>query len=389
MFGGPNPTGNIQDGVNPRRCRLEVDGTLWEVIDFFAEYEFLGNTFNTDPTVSANAKNVTDAPGPTDVWATITHLPIIGNFRVGSMKPPIGFEHLTSSRWLNFMERSFGFDAFLGGTNNGFLPGVQIFNWSKNENWTWQLGVFKNNQTVFGWNVGGGEYDTTGRITWTPVYEDNARKLVHLGLGTSVRGLDDGAARLRARTLLRNGPFTLQTRLLDINALGGSSQVVVVPEFAMNYGPFTIQAEYMASWITDTTNPATSTKNLGTTYYQDAYVEALLFLTGEHRPYLRHGWSGAAFDRVIPNRNFFWVPGNHCNPFSMGAWQVGVRYDWINFNNQAVNGGCLNDITLGLNWFLNPNMKFQWNYSMTYRQSPGDTNNGWVQGLGVRFAMDF
>jgi len=39
--------------------------------------------------------------------------PWVGNVRIGNQKPPISFEHMTSSRFLNFMERSLGFDAFI------------------------------------------------------------------------------------------------------------------------------------------------------------------------------------------------------------------------------------------------------------------------------------
>ena len=46
------------------------------------------------------------------------------------------------------------------------------------------------------------------------------------------------------------------------------------------------------------------------------YVEALYFLTGEHRPYSKHGGSGAAFTRVVPNSNYFFVGGDGGNLFS-------------------------------------------------------------------------
>lgn len=385
---GKGGVGSIQDGVNFRRARLEVDGTLWEVIDFFAEYEFLGNTFNVDPTLPANAKNIVNTPGPTDLWATLTHLPIIGNVRVGNHKPPISLEHLTSSRWLDFLERSYAFDTYIGGTNNGFLPGISVFNWTEDERITWHVGIWKNNQTVLGWNVGGGEWDVTGRVTWLPYYEANGRRLVHLGLGMSNRGLDDNVARLRARTLLRNGPFTLQTRLADIT-VSGDNQTLVVPEFAAIAGPFMIQAEYFGAWIQNTTVPALVGKNFGTTYTQSAYVQASYFLTGEHRPWNMKGGSGAAPGRVIPHRNFFMVPGQDGRLFSSGAWQVAARFSWIDLDNPAQHAGNLYDVTLGLNWFLNPNMKFQWNYDYAFRNAAGITSDGPIHGFGMRFAMDF
>jgi len=52
-------------------------------------------------------------------------------------------------------------------------------------------------------------------------------------------------------------------------------------------------------------------------------------------------------------------------------------------------GGVLNDATAGLNWYLNPNMKIQFNYSATHRESGSGVGDGWIQSGGVRVAQDF
>jgi phosphate-selective porin OprO/OprP len=386
---GPGGVGNVRDGVNFRRARFAMEGTFWEVIDFNTEWDFI-NTADVDPTNPAVQGDVINTPAPTDLWIQLTQIPRIGTARVGNVKPPISFEHLTSSRYLHFLERSLAFDAFIGGLDNGFRPGVMMFNHTEDENVTWQLGVFKNNTTVFGWNQGDGEYDITGRLTWTPYYEDNGRHMVHLGLGASHRDLDEDRLRLRARTLLRNGPGPLHTPLLNI-LLSGDDQSIVVPEFAMNWGPWTVQAEYYAVWVTDATFPATgaAATNFGTAYFQSAYCEVLYFLTGEHRPYNRHGGSGACFTRVIPHSNWFCVRdalGGICH--SSGAWQVGVRYSWLDLNDKGINGGIAHDWTIGLNWYLNPNFKVQWNYSIAERDLNGPSD-GVVHGFGMRTAFDF
>jgi phosphate-selective porin OprO/OprP len=389
MF-GPGGTGPIDDGFNFRRGRISVDGTFYEVIDFVTEWDFI-NTANLDPTLPGTQGNVANTPVPTDVWAQITHLPWIGNVRIGNQKPPISFEHLTSSRFLNFLERSLSFDAFIGGLDNGFRPGVQMYNWSEDERMTWALGVFKTNQNIFGWNTGDGEYDVTSRLTWLPVYEHDGRCLIHLGLGVSHQDVDENIYRYRARTEVRNGPGALHTPLLD-SRLGVDSRSLLVPEFAMVWGPFSMAAEYYANWNTGTTFPVGGGAvpiNRGTTYYQGAYVEALYFLTGEHRPYNLHGGSGAAFGRVIPLRPFYFMEGTHGNLFSSGAWQVGARYNWIDLQDIDLGPGSAHDITLGLNWFLNPNMKIQWNYSAGYRDVAGTGSDGCVHGFGTRLAMDF
>ena len=49
----------------------------------------------------------------------------------------------------------------------------------------------------------------------------------------------------------------------------------------------------------------------------------------------------------------------------------------------------LYDWTLGLNWFLNPNMKVQLNYILEHRDAPQDVTRSWINGIGVRAAYDF
>jgi phosphate-selective porin OprO/OprP len=56
---------------------------------------------------------------------------------------------------------------------------------------------------------------------------------------------------------------------------------------------------------------------------------------------------------------------------------------------KGIPGAILHDITLGLNWFLNPNIKFQWNYTATYRDLANSSADGWIHGFGMRMAFDF
>jgi phosphate-selective porin OprO/OprP len=404
--GGP---GAFKEGFNFRRARLEVDGWMHEVIDFFVEFDFV-NQFSTAQPVTINPAtgrivlapqsdfNTFNAPAPTDVWAGINYIPFVGGVRVGNLKPAIGLDHLTSSRYLDFLERSHGFDTYYN-RDNGFAPGFQIFNYTENERVTWQITATKPNNTLFGFSTGGGEWDYCGRITWTPWFEDNGRRMIHLGLGGKYSRLDEGRANLNTRWLLRNGPPNLQNVVAFVNAFG-VDQEIINPEFFMNLGPLSVQAEYLGSrvngvtgFIAPTTGGATVPVPSRTFFSQAAYIQAMYFLTGEHRPYGKtalHG-SGAAPTRVVPHRNYFWVPGHSGpNPFSAGAWQVGARYSWTDLNDAGINGGTLNEVTLGLNWFLNPHLKFQWNYDIGHRSLPAPgTSDGYYWGFGMRMAFDF
>jgi phosphate-selective porin OprO/OprP len=383
----PGGMGPLQDGTNFRRARFAVEGRFYEVVEFNTEFDFV-NTFDFESTNPAVQADVANTPVPTDLWVQLTQLPVIGTFRVGNMKPPISFEHLTSSRYLHFLERSLAFDAFIGGLDNGFRPGFMFFNGTDDQQLTWALGAFKSNTTVFGWNTGDGEWDLTGRLTYLLYYADDGRHMIHLGLGASYRDLDEGRVRLRSRTLLRNGPGPLHPALVNV-LLAGDDQTILVPEFAMNWGPWTVQAEYYGVWVTDTVFPAAGGTQQGTTFFESAYIEVLYFLTGEHRPYSKIGGSGAAFARVVPRSYFFCVRdenGNLCA--GPGAWQVGVRYSWIDLNDRGIPGGVAQDVTFGLNWYLNPNLKFQWNYTIADRDLNGPSD-GVVHGFGMRTAFDF
>ena len=75
---------------------------------------------------------------------------------------------------------------------------------------------------------------------------------------------------------------------------------------------------------------------------------------------------------------------------SWGAWQLTARYTYLDLNDKMIVGGRANDLTVGLNWFLNQYMKVQWNYFLTDRQGDSNTNgNGLINGFATRLAFDF
>ena len=129
----------LEDGVRFRRGRLAFAGTYQSTIDFNVEIDFT-NVFAPADGPAA----VADTVAPTELWLTFRKLPFIGNLRVGNQKQPISFEHITSSKYLNFLERSPGFDAFVEGGSNGFSPGVMAFDHFLTEDaGYWAVGVFK------------------------------------------------------------------------------------------------------------------------------------------------------------------------------------------------------------------------------------------------------
>lgn len=365
----------FRDGLDFRRARLRVDGTMYEQIEWAAEYDFMNS--NLPPGGSTLA-----LPAPTDLWWTFTKLPVVGNIRIGNQKEPIGFEHLVSSRFLSFMERSFNQDAFYGAFNNGFSPGISAFNTYGEQDGTWAIGLYKPTTNVFAYGLGDA-WAVTGRATYVPWYVDEGNGVLHLGVGARTAGNDNGFRRYRTRYAERSGLSASWPLVADSGSIHIDTDQMLNSELAMVVGPFTLQAEYLLNWAQDAyrTNPALAQ----TVLYHGGYVEMLYFLTGEHREYSR---KTGVFERVVPAENFFAVDSEN-GGFGTGAWQIGARYNYLNLNDKGINGGMIHDLTTGLNWFLNPNMKMQWNYSISYRDSVNAGHDGVIQGFGMRVAHDF
>ncbi len=419
----------IQESTNFRRLRIRAEGTMYENIDWVCEVDFSGFVQNLDqanaaaqnlglrsfPTgVGVQAGNTINVIQPTTIFMTLKDIPVLGNVRVGNQQDWFSLEHIESARFLDFMERSPLMDAFSGPNNNGYTPGISTFNNTADKKAGYQLGVYKNNAYDSGYTFNiGDSWTYGGRLIWTPYYDEESkgRYLLHTGIGsefrtfntdlTATQGFDN--VRLRSRGDLRTVSATLDPNYADTGNFYAVSQTLLDPEIAFQWGSLLIQSEYTASWFNGAKAAQNLPKsNLGTVFMDGGYCEALYFLTGENRDYNRQS---GVFGRVIPNCNANFSRG------TWGAWQIGVRYDWLNLNGgsnspvgNVVDGGQEQDMTLGLNWFLNPSARFQFNYvcswinnatSATYPGSAGALNgarftgDGPINSFGARMDFNF
>ena len=345
-------------GMEFRRARMYIEGTMFENTEWKAEFDF------TD----SEAK-------PADVWIGLKDLPYIGHLKVGHMKEPFSLEEITSSRFNTFMERALP-NAFSPARNMG----VMIHNAELDERLTWAVGGFEETDDDTGDTFTDfSDWDVTVRVTGLPWYEEKGRQLVHLGLGYTHKFRDDGSNALGVR--FRNRPETHITdlRLADTGNIQAVGADVINPEFALVYGPFSLQGEYFYSFVTAgdqsgfPDDPA----------FSGFYVYASYFLTGENRVYKP---SAGAFDRVRPLCNFNPKKG------TWGAFETAVRYSQIDLVDDDANirGGKEDNITLGLNWYFNPNMKMMFNY--VYADVEDRTNlddEGIANIFETRFQIDY
>jgi phosphate-selective porin OprO/OprP len=374
----PAGLGDLQDGTNFRRARLGVEGKIYEVFNFVAEFDF------------ANGTDIAFR----EVWMGVNELPFVGTFKGGHFKEYVSLEQLTSSRYLTFIERSL-VDVFAPGYN----PGFAIHNTYLDERGTWATGLFRQATDNGAVDFGDGEYAWSSRLTFLPWYEHDGRCLLHAG--GSFRWANTSQAGVTQAPVSKGGEIAFAStpearvglpNFINTGTFVGDQWYTYGLEAAAVFGPLSIQGEILQSEVTDSIAPLNANATLlGNTSYYGYYVFVSYFLTGEHRPYDRRQ---GVFTRVRPYENFWLVKtgedgcGGMC--CGKGAWEVAARYSYLDLNDSRIQGGALRDYTLGVNWYWNPNMKIQWNYIHTDREdtAPG-VNEGDADLFLMRFAWDF
>lgn len=295
------------DGINVRRGRLGLEGTLDDTWSFVIEYDWAEGG---------------DA-SPADV--KLTRKLAGGTLTLGHVRVPFSHNLLTSANNITFMERSSPVTALsidrMVGARYDFTTG-DITSQSMLHGRTMDSGA-----------VGGADetYGAAQRLVFHPKIND---MLVHVGGAVSYQNLGDfNDARFRERMEIRIDP---DVRLIDTGALADVKSLLRVGlEFAVQQGPFSAEAEYIT---------ADTESNLGPDYSFNGYhVQASYVLTGESRSY-----KGGGFGGIKPKSD-------------AGAYEVAARFSQTDLNDQGIVGGEQQAITLGLNYYASANVRFMSN----------------------------
>lgn len=256
----------------------------------------------------------------------------------GYLGVPYTLDESTSSNNITFMERAAPQQVAVGiggGTRSAF--GVTA------SDKRWWAGAFLTGP-AYGTTSGRPQAAVTGRAVFLPVLTDNASLLI----GGSAQYLFQPPAgnvlRLRDRIELRIDG----SRILDTgNIANVDNATVLSAELAGTLGSFHFQGEYF-----DFSVERTAGSDLD---FKGGYIQAGYILTGEKRNYSS---SSGSYGGVTPRKPFDWKTGG------WGAWEVAARYSVIDLNDPAggVSGGKQENVTLGLNWYVNRNMRFMLNY---------------------------
>ncbi len=322
------------DSSETRRARLYFSGLLYDNIDFKLQFDFAGG--------DADLK---------DAYLGLRDFGF-GKIRAGHFKEPFGLEELTSSKYITFMERALPIEAFAPSRN----AGVMFYNAAFDERMTWAAGIFRNTDDYGDdKDEDDGGYSATARLTALPIYEDKGASLLHFGVSYSSRDTAHNSTLGRDATRFRSRPEAHTfDRFVDTGNFASDHMDLYGFEGAWVSGPLSIQSEYIFADA-----DASSDVNFNGYYAQVSY-----FLTGEHRNYKP---SSGLFSRVKPNKNFGAEGG-------LGAWEVAARYSSLDLDDGSISGGKLDDISVGLNWHLNPNTRLMWNYIHADKDNIGEAD---------------
>jgi phosphate-selective porin OprO/OprP len=296
--------------------------------------------------------------------------------RVGNHKAPFGFDTVTSSKNIIFIER-----AYTDSWAPDRLLGVSYSRWGSH--WQASAGVFGQAGGSFNDKddlTGGGagtsqEPSFVGRVSFAPMAQPG--RTLHIGvagahmkpevgkIATSGNDLPDrlNASRVvkldtRAETHVTRAKFlsTGDMKYVDSYDLLGL-------EVAGVLGPVTLQGEYQQASVN---RIATNVTPLSDHDFSGYYGQVSWFITGDTRPY---SVSEGEFGRVVPSRDW-------------GALEVGLRYSTLDLNDvttvNPIRGGEAANLTAGVTWFMNANHKLMLNVTSVDHDENAKPGKDWA-----------
>lgn len=272
-----------------------------------------------------------------------------GKLTIGHFKPYRSMEELTSSNDILMMERPFSSATGLFGGRQ-FQQGLGYM--KVGSDYTMGISAFNLRGAAGTRNEGIG---AAGRVTWAPL--NTADETFHLGAWASIEDAAENTPNLVASANYagRRGPsMTVAT----MPGLSGDSVTALGLEAAGSFGSLYFQSEY--AWA-----------NFGQLIGSDQkvetfYVQGSWFLNGGHKSY-------KAANGVFTAPK---IEGDH-------LWELTARYDTI--ENKDIADREASTWMLGLNYYINPNLRIMANYSQGDNDQTGDETSQFA--LRTQFAF--
>ena len=332
------------NGAELRRARYYFSGKLYSNISYKVQIDFAPNTITVK-----------------DAYLAFHKIPWVHNLKVGKFKVPFGLNTLTSSKHLTMMERPTTSDF-----DSERHLGAILYRNHFNKRFSWQAGFFYPNQDK---NIyKGDEYMLSARIVGLPIYDTSGDNytLLHAGISFIHTYVNGNSFEIKNHPESHLAP---KYSYFKINSVQFNNMTNL--ELSYLYNRFSIQAEYHYVDFRTINRALEEEKILLSSYYGTFSF----FLTDDHRTY---SIKKTYFGNVIPHKNY----GDN----GFGALEVAIRYSHVDGNDDMyVHGGEMNNLALGINWYLNPAVKI----AMNYIHSMNIAYDGYANIYQMRFQVAF
>jgi phosphate-selective porin OprO and OprP len=315
------------DSFSMRRVRLNVEGTLFEHVDFRIMPDWGGGSATLF-----------------DAWLNLRYWNV-AQLQSGKYKAPFGLERLQSATALTFIER---------GLPTEVVPnrdvGLMLHGAVREGLFEYQLALMNG---VSDGGSGDGDSndgkDFVARVFAHPFKETTLAPLQGLGLGFALAAGDqDGASGTNYRTAGRNSFFRYASGTEEDGV-----RLRFSPQAYWYWGPFGLLFEWVRSSPELSRNGVDADPDITSWQVAASYV-----LTGEAR----------TFRGVTPASPF--KPDGS----GWGAWEVAARYGQLEIDDEVFERGFADPDsqareaaawTVGLNWYVNPFVKLSLNFDRT------------------------
>ena len=281
-------------------------------------------------------------------------LPAGLSLSVGKQKEPISMERLTAMSYFVWQERSAAADALLPARNLGVVLSGTAGDWS-----TLAVGAFNN------WIDSDESFSNTssqivGRATWVPAVSEDESNLLHLGVGirhSNAKQSPRGAT---------EPEFNNAQLFVDTGPLLADDVMTYNLEAYWRNGPYLVGFEYLGADV--------DSADSGDPFFYGYHVSGSWAITGEMRAYRKRS---GVFD-----------PLRVASPVNQGGWgtfETAIRYSRLDLKDGTVDGGELDVLSLGINWWLTQAAQVSVNYRYSWLDRFG--TNGESSGLNARLLL--
>lgn len=355
---------DFPSGSNLRAADIYLDGGIGYNWEYTLAMQFAGRRFSFS-----------------DVWVAYSGFMENNQVFVGRVPGQwFGLDNANSTSWNPFLERSLQANAFYPGDGLGVMTDF----WWDNSAIT--LTAMQPDQRGQGDIVPPGVRDHwqgTVRVTLAPIHEYG--NVWHFGISGAYRELVSTVEGFPSPSLIPPIPGGVayatrpSARAKDtaalVNTVVGNNGLPIRAnhvrlfniEAARQCGSLLVEGEYTNAFVHRVGS------SLGSLRFEGWSVQGRYLLTGEIHEYdVRDG----GFGSLKPNRSY-------------GAFEVAARYDFIDLNDKDVRGGSEHNVTVGLNWFVNQQVRLSANYIRAAIHPANDVSKRNLDIIGMRAQIRF